>query len=168
MQPLDIAAVLANAKRPARTVELCLRGDLVADIEVATRDLAMANEAKDEEEVGRLTDLVLEHKQAMAQSLITVRLQAMVRADWIQMLSEHPPRIGNDTDEVLGFNPDGLYPAMIRQSWGEPEMTPAQLEQLLDELNDGQFSELAEAAYSVNTRGAVVPFGWRGSRPPLS
>lgn len=164
----DIKELIATAKRPARTVELCLRGDLVADIETATRDLAIAQEFKDEAELDRLAQLIMAMKEEMADSVVTVRLESMARDKWLEMLAQHPERTGNDMDEGLGFNPESMYPAMIRESWAEPELEADNLEALLAGLNDGQFSELAEAAFSVNTRGAVVPFGWRGYKRVLS
>lgn len=164
----DIKALIATAKRPARTVEVCLRGDLVADIETAMRDLAMAQEFKDEAELDRLAQLIMALKEEMSDSVIQVRLEAMKRDKWLEMIAMHPGRTGNEMDEGLGFNPDSMYPDMIRSSWATPELEPADLEALLAELNDGQFSELAEAAFAVNTRGAVVPFGWRGYRRILS
>lgn len=164
----DIKALIATAKRPARTIELCLRGDIVADIETATRALAIAQEFKDEAELDRLARLIMALKEEMADSIVQVRLTAMPRDKWLEMLAMHPGRVGNEMDEGLGFNPESMYPDMIRAAWSEPELEPAVLESLLAELNDGQFSELAEAAFAVNTRGAVVPFGWRGYKRILS
>lgn len=164
----DIKALIATAKRPARTVELCLRGDIVADIETAMRDLAIAQEFKDETEVDRLAKLIIALKEEMSDSVVQVRLEAMQRDKWLEMLAMHPGRPGEEPDDSLGFNPKTMYPDMIRSSWATPELEPADLEALLAELNDGQFSELAEAAFAVNTRGAVVPFGWRGYKRVMS
>lgn len=162
-----LSALIASAKPAARTVEICLRGDLVAEIEEATRQLALAREHKDDKKVDRLASHIAALKMEMADAVVTVRMEAMPRADWLKLLAGHPPE-RREPDETLGFNPETMYPAMIRAAWAAPELDQQDMERLIDSLNDGQFSELAEAAFAVNTRGAVVPFGWRGYSPAQS
>lgn len=164
---MDIHALIADAKPPARTVELCLRGDLVADLEQATRDLALAREHDDADGVATATERAAAARRAMAGAVLVVRFEAIPRREWLALLGEHPPRERDATDNRVGFNTETLYEAIIRRSWASPELTPADMDALLDAVNDGQFNELADAAFSVNTRGAVVPFGWRDySSPP--
>lgn len=164
---MDLHALIADARPPARTVELCLRGDLVAALEQTTRDLALADEHGDKPAAAALTEQAASLRRDMAAAVITVRFDAIPRREWLGLLAEHPPRDGNDLDRRLGFNTDTLYEAIVRRAWAEPVIDPADLDLLLDRLNDGQFNELADAAFSVNTRGAVVPFGWRDYRSTL-
>jgi hypothetical protein len=157
--------LITQAKPVSRSVEICLRGDLHADLEDATRDLAAAIDAKDQPATEAATARVTDVRRAMADSVVTVRFEAMPRARWLALIAEHAPRDGNTTDERLGFNTDALYAAAIRGSWVSPEATPADLDLLLERVNDGQFSDLADAAFSVNARSVFIPFGWRGSKP---
>jgi len=164
---MDLHDLIANASPPARTVELCLRGDLVAKLEQVTRDLALATANKDAAAVESLTKTAAEVRREMAQAVIVVRFEAIPRREWLALLAEHPPRDDDATDQRVGFNAATLYEAIVRRSWVAPELAPADLDALLEVVNDGQFNELADAAFSVNTRGAVVPFGWRDySSPP--
>jgi hypothetical protein len=164
---MDLHALIADAQPPARTVELCLRGDLVADLEQVTRDLALAQSNGDAEAVESLTERATAVRRYMAAAVIVVRFEAIHRRQWLALLAEHPPREDDATDARVGFNTATLYEAIVRRSWVAPELDPADLDALLDAVNDGQFNALADAAFSVNTRGAVVPFGWRDySSPP--
>lgn len=161
----DLHALIADAKPPARTVELCLRGDLVADLEQATRDLALARDHDADTTAAEAR--VMDARRAMAAAVLVVRFEAIPRREWLAILGEHPARDDSPTDQRVGFNADTFYEAIVRRAWAAPEVTPADLDALLAALNDGQFNELAEAAFAVNTRGAVVPFGWRDySSPP--
>lgn len=161
----DLHALIADAKPPARTVELCLRGDLVAALEQATRDAAQAKALGDTAAEKVAQENALAIRRDMAAAVIVVRFEAIPRRQWLTMMGEHPPREDNPTDERSGFNTETFYEAIVRASWASPDIDPADLDALLNAVNDGQFNELAEAAYTVNTRGAVVPFGWRGSSP---
>lgn len=161
---MDLHDLIAQAKPAARTVELCLRGDLVAETERITRATAIAGDAHDQAALAALVEELAETRALMAESLITVRMEAIPRADWLAALADNPPREGHRVDARNGFDTEGFYDAIIRASWREPDITPTDLDALLDVLSDGQYTELAEAAYSVNARAAVVPFGWRDSR----
>lgn len=155
--------LIADAKPPARTVEVCLRGDLTADLERATRALALAtaNEADTTEAMAQIAAL----RKQMAAATVEVTLTAMPRGDWLSLIAGHPPRDGNDTDQRVGFNTETFYDAAIRRSWAAPEATDDDLTGLLGALNDRQFNDLADAAWSVNAGGVSVPFGWRDWSP---
>jgi hypothetical protein len=156
---------IANAKPPARTVELCLRGDLTADLEAATRHLAAALDAKDQPLADLASEAVAALRAEMAEALITVRFEAMPRTAWLAMIAEHEPRDGHLVDERTGFNTETFYAAAIRGSWAAPDVEPDDLDTLLESINARQFDDLADAAFSVNARSVSIPFGWRGSKP---
>jgi hypothetical protein len=162
---MDLHDLIADAKPPTRTVELCLRGDLIAALEAATRDAAQAKALGTLLEEKAAQDTIAAIRRQMAAAIIVVRLEAIPRRRWLALIGEHPPREDDPTDERSGFNTATFYEAIVRASWASPDIEPADLDTLLDTLNDGQFNELSEAAFTVNTRGAVVPFGWRGSSP---
>lgn len=157
---MSVRDLIASAKPQARTVELCLRGDLVADLEDAARRAATAAtpEAKQ-----AAADDIARMRAEMAASVIVARLEAMPRAAWLALLAEHPPRDGEAVDQASGFNTATFYEAVVRGSWSAPDLSADDLDALLAAVNDGQWQELTEAAFTVNTRGAVVPPTWRPS-----
>jgi hypothetical protein len=160
---MNVHDLIASARPQARTVELCLRGDLVADLEDTARRLAVAKSRGDNTAQQDLEAEVTRLRATMAESVIVARLEAMPRAVWLSLLAEHPPRDGDAVDRASGFNTATFYEAVVRGSWSAPDLPPADLDALLAAVNDGQWQELAEAAFTVNTRGAVVPPTWRPS-----
>jgi hypothetical protein len=134
-------------------------------MEDATRDLAAALDAKDKDTADAATARVEQLRAEMSDALVTVRFEAMPRARWLELLTEHAPRDGHPVDERVGFNTATLYEGAIRESWASPEIDAEDMTALLDALNARQFDDLADAAFSVNARSVSIPFGWRGSSP---
>lgn len=160
---MSLHDLIADAKPPARTVEVCLRGDLAAELERATRALALAA-ANEADTTGPEAQIAAIRRQ-MADATVEVTLTAMPRREWLAMIAEHPPRDGHQVDTRVGFNTETFYDAAIRASWAAPEVSADDLTALLGALNDRQFNDLADAAWSVNAGGVSVPFGWRDWSP---
>jgi hypothetical protein len=159
----ELDALLASAKLPETTVPLCLRGDLQAEHETLERqltDLRARNSRKlagGSDETGlaqRLTAL----EEQMESSTITLRLRALQRRPWRELVESHPPRKGDEGDKVLGINQSTFLDALIGGCVVEPEMDAERLTTLLDKLSDAQFDKLAAAAWSLNRRDVGVPF----------
>ena len=160
---MNLHDLIAEAKPPARTVEVCLRGDLTAELERATRALALATANKADTAAGEA--LIGSLRSQMAAATVEITLTAMPRAEWLTMIAEHPPRDDNPTDMRVGFNTETFYTAAIRRSWTAPEASDDDVVALLGKINDRQFNDLADAAYSVNAGGVSIPFGWRDWSP---
>lgn len=84
-----------------------------------------------------------------------------------ELLEQHPPRPDPvdakkyHPDDVQGFNLMTFYPALVRASIAEPEMTDPRWEKLMrgkSRISDGQFDRLAAAAVRVNKRDNDLPF----------
>jgi len=163
MPDVDIAQLLADARLPERTVDVCLRGDLQADFEDLTKALSEAKGAPrtslaDGGQVASITEQIVALREQMAAATVTLRLRAMPRRDWAKMVAEHPPRDDNRDDKTRGINNETFHDAAVRACLVEPELGPGQFDALFDAVTDYQWSEIVSAVWMVN-RGAVdVPF----------
>jgi hypothetical protein len=170
----NFTEMLAEAKLPERTVEICLRADLVAEHEEAERDLEQAEKSTSTSLAGNGTGALIERIDAleaeMREASYTFVLRAAKRPAWRALIAGHPPRKGDDgetnkADAQWGFNLDTFYPAIVRACLVDPELTDAEFEVLLDEkLTDSQFSELATAAFNLNAGAIDIPFSLAASR----
>lgn len=163
---MDVTKLLASVKLPQTSVKLCLDGQLADEYAAVEQQLAQAkSEAKKADSMSagtgvRALEAQLEklRKQAEA-STVTFKLRAVGRKRWTELMAEHPPREGNTKDTLVGANEDTLAEALIREGLVEPLLSAEQLATLLDEhLSEGQYNELANAAYFVNRRSVSVPF----------
>src|SRR4051812_15401227 len=92
----------ADAQRAQRSVQVCLRGDLVAAWEAADRELTRAQEEQrsaNSKESGGLTELA-ENVRALEATMLEHAdewlLRALPRHKFRAMMAEHPPRVGED------------------------------------------------------------------------
>lgn len=160
----DIDALLDQARKPERTVRVCLRGDLVADIEEKERQIA---ESMTSDRVAgpraALGDEIDALREQMEAASVTLRLRALNRRAWADLEAKHPPRKDDAgelhrLDAVVGFNNDALFAEAIPQSLVDPELTPAQLDRLLDAITNQQYDEIVTCVYILNCQRITVPF----------
>lgn len=166
----DLDALLASAKLPEATVDVCLRGDLVAEWEVAEKQLqelqqaeakrTLAGSPEESAAVARVREL----EEQMRSSTITVTLRALRRPDWARLIADHPPRDGNKGDQAMQVNQSTLFEALVKVSIVSPEMDDARCQRFLDALTDAQFDGLATKAWNLNRRDVDVPFSRTASR----
>lgn len=170
-------AIIAAAKLPERSAELCLRGDLVARFQDLYRELKAAQEREkgggslDGGESLGLARQIDELRQEMAAHSVTFTFRGLPRttkdpakATWSALLAAHPPRDGDDQDKLLGLNRDTFYPALVRASLVDPVLDEDDWATLDGSLSDGQFQALVNAAWMVNARDVDVPFSPRVSQ----
>lgn len=159
----DFDALKASIKRPRQAVQLCLRGDLVAARDRATRDLVNAvAEAGDSlagsSEVGGLRDQLAAIEQEMLASTVTFEFEAVTRDEFAAIEDAAPVREdGRPTRE--------FFTALIAASLIEPDLTSEQVASLLEELSDGQVDVLEATAWAVNRETGSIPFSANGSAP---
>ena len=167
--PLDL---IAAAKLPEKSVPICLRGDLLSEWDTADAELMQISRtelvAPSLADGGRRRALAEQmealREQMLAES-VQFRLRAVGRRRWTQLLAEHPPRDGVDSDRALGVNGETFFTAIVRACVVEPVLTEAQWAGLLDEtLTSAQFEALADAAWTLNRKGVDVPFSRAASR----
>lgn len=165
-----------------RTEEVPIfQGDDAAKIEAARQEFNRVA-ASEVAPSGRLNDpsplqdAADAYDAAVADALpraVIATVQALGRKAYRTLLAEHPPRDGNETDATLGFNEATFMDALLEffdtetgeKSVVAPEFNARQpLVDWLDNLNDGTFTQLAEAAVRVNEGGSPDPKASLGSR----
>ncbi len=153
--------LIDSARRRERVLALPLRGDLIADHELADAELERLTKAptKDEAAILAATDLVADLEAQIAASTATLRFRALPRGGFQTLVAAHPAR----TDREETWNWDTFVPALIAASLVDPEMTEAEVVEFLDVIAEGQRDELFDAAYEVNQAGTRIPFSERAS-----
>lgn len=166
----DAKSVIGAGRLPERSIDLCLRGDLVSQLQELERELAVA--AEEEKVNGSLdsaaTRPIAEKMQAlrveMQEHTLTLKLHALPRRKWTALMAAHPPREDDKVDAVTGLNRDTFYDAMVRACVVEPVLDEDDWSGLDEKLSDGQWQALTNAAWAVNARDFDVPFLRRASQ----
>lgn len=167
---------LKQAQRPERTVQICLRGDLVAEWEAADRELKRAQEnvtnSKEGAGTGELVDRIRRLEAEMLEHTEVYRLRALPKYKFRKLVADHPPRTGEDgkpvdEDGLLGVNRDTFFLVLIRASVVEPPLDDEDWDFLIGEdglLTDRQIGDLEDAAWFLNRGEVNVPFSRAASR----
>jgi hypothetical protein len=167
--------MLGEAKRPERSVPLCLRGDLVADFEQVERELEAAQKKSSDSLAGggiaKLVDQLDALTEQMRDHTYDVRLRAMPKPEFRALVAAHPPRRAEDSSEIVerdryvGVNSETFFDALIRACVVDPELDDAEWKTLLEEtLTDKQFDALSDAAWYLNRGDVDIPFSRAASR----
>jgi hypothetical protein len=162
-----LADLLNDAALPEKTVEVCLRGDLLAEVEDLERELRDARISvqtmADQGRARKIAEQIEKAREAMREASVVFRLRGLTRKAWAGLVGAHPPRKDNDTDRALGYNMDTFFPALIRACVTEPELNDETWERLDPALSSAQFDELVDAALAVSRRRVDVPFSYAAS-----
>lgn len=168
----ELSALLGSAALPERTVEVCLRGDLQAEVEELSRELQQARNGAttlaDRGDLRKLAEQIEKTREAMLESTVVFRLRGLNRTAYSNLLAAHPPRDGHTGDSAAGFDVDAFFPALIRACITEPDLTDEQWTHLLEVLSSGQFDSLYDAALAVCRRKVDVPFSFAASATLLA
>lgn len=181
-----ILDLIRDARRPERTVPLCLRGDLVARFEDLERELRQANAAEKADDTfggsgsaARIAAEMSALREQMKAAEVVFRHRALGPIRSASLLTEHPPRLDEvhaDRDRRLGYNPDSLYLAVVRETCyaidrdGERlqlrdeetnddlgAMTDEQWSALIGAVSSQQFDRLFGAAWTLDHNDVEVP-----------
>ena len=168
---VDIGTILSGAKRPERTLELCLRPDLTAKLEDVQRRYAEEKDRPRESlaDGGNLTQLRDELEAIKAEAkehTVVFRFRALNHYRIQTMARDLPPRDGVPMDKQIGYNVDALTWHLFRECCYEPELTEEQVEHLIgpeDRVGDGvlspsQWKRLDETLDAVNFAARDIPF----------
>lgn len=164
--------MLGTARLPERTVELCLRGDLVAEHQQAERELEKAEKQPGDSLAGNGAAEIAERIRAleaeMQDSVYEFRLRALPAPKFRAFKAEHPTRVEggepNKQDAVFGFNIETGFEPLTRACLVDPELDDETWAQLMDSLTEQQFEELAAAAWILNRGEVDIPFSSAASR----
>lgn len=170
---------LAGAKLPERTVEICLRGDLVAEHEEAERQLEQAEKRPADSLAGSGTGELVERIEAleaqMREETETFTLRALPhrrsarddRPTHTELKKAHPPRREDgeiiDADEV-GYNVDSFNEALVKLCTVDPVLDADDWAELFAVISEGQFAVLAMASIFLNRGDINVPFSHAASK----
>lgn len=164
----DAKAAIAAAKLPERSVDLCLRGDLVAQLQELQRELVDAQREDEGSFDGGAALPVAQQIQALREEMleysVVFKLHALPRRKWTAMVAAHPPREDNEPDRVMGLNQETFFDALVKACVVDPVLDAADWADLDDRLSDGQWQALVNAAWAVNARDVDVPFSRAASR----
>lgn len=156
----DFASKMAGARPAERTVDICLRADLVAQLEDLERQAEQAGrnrKAASKEDAGpaAIVAQIEALQDEMRESTEVFRLVALSPRQYRKLRAEHPPRRNDageadDGDLRIGFNRDTFPHALIEASTTSPELTGEQWLELLGH------SETAAAALEAEGRDAEI------------
>lgn len=168
---MDFDQLMASAKLPTRTVRLCMRGDLAARYAQLQGVLDAAKEAA-ENGTGRFDDgaeevaaraEMQELAAEMEQYTLTLTMQAVSRGEYRRIMAACPPKEGDETDAVLGWDREKFPRDLVRRCIADPKLSDEQFARLMDAVTDRQYENLTDAAIAVNRRDVDVPFSRNGS-----
>ncbi len=159
--------MLAEAKLPEKTVELCLRGDLVAEHERTEQALNVESQRNTNSleggRIGELAEKLVALEEQMREHTYTFLIRALPRRDFRQLLADHPPRQDGEgeldkRDATVGLNTATFFDAMIRACLVDPELDDETWTELENKLSDRQYESLSDAAWAVNQADVSIPF----------
>ncbi|WNI16907.1 hypothetical protein [Actinacidiphila sp. ITFR-21] len=161
----DIADILAAA-RPRETVtRICTAGDVAAEVDALTAELARVSE---DWEPGDLTAVhpgrevaakLADARERMRAAEVEFRFRYIGDRAYQDLLAAHPP-----ADHKEAFDPASFPPALIAASCIDPVMTEDQARELFEVVNEGQIKKLFDAAWDAhNDAPEAVPFSLAAS-----
>lgn len=147
----DVKALIGAAKRPERTVTICLRPDLLAEWQRAADELQRVREqprgSLDDAGPVALAQKVGDLEQQMRDASVEFVVRALPRAKVRALQAD------TDDDEALAL-------AVLRASLVEPVLDDDDWDHLFGDdgvLPLGEVQRLADASNAVNFRGTSVP-----------
>ncbi len=168
---------IKNARLPETVVRIAMRGDLVAQYEMLTRQLRSALETKATgmagAGVGDLQTRIDQLTEEMQESVVEFTLRALPRTTrptdnrptFAELKKQHPPREVNGDlereDIMAGFVNALTFPdPLVRASIIDPPLDDEDWDNL--EISQGQFDELVQAAWQLNQGRVDIPFSPAG------
>jgi hypothetical protein len=155
---MDIEEILNGYELPERTVQVCLKGSLVAEYEDLERQLPGASR-----ESGSLSEpsqavtvarRMEELRQQMAASSRTFRFRALPGSGYEELQHQHAPR--KDQQEM--FNAETFPIALISACCVDPPMTEDHVRKFKATVSDKQYWDVYDTAVAVNRASVDVPF----------
>jgi len=166
-----IEDLLAKVKPATASVRVCLRGDLLGDLDLINDDLEQYDEwepasMSDSDPRTELRARKAELEDQMREASASFRFQSIGDKAWSDLLAAHPAREGKQDEE--NWDATTFPAALIAASAVEPTMTVAQAEALLDGFTLNQRNSIFQTAMSACMRGVSIPFMPPSSADPVS
>lgn len=155
----DISELLEQASHREVTVQVCLAGDAGAELEALEEELGQLGEwtptsLAEKNPAFELQERVEAARQRVRESAVEFRFRALGHRAYSNLLAAHPaPKESKEPYDAGTF-----LPAVLAACCVEPSLTPAQVDRLLDVVNDGTARTLFAAALAVNEEPSPIPF----------
>lgn len=169
----DFRAMMAEARLPEDTVDVCLRGDLLAEFHALEKQLEQEQESNRDSlasSAGDLLDQMNAIQAQMRDATYPVRLRALKGPAFRQLLADHPPRRldNGEIDPVergYDFNVATFFEPLLRACLIDPEITTAgDWAAFVDALTSYQFDELCVRCIILNRGKVDIPFSLAASQ----
>lgn len=174
----NFKTMLAEAKLPEKTIQVCLRGDLAGEFEQLKQLLSDAqNDRADALDAGADVAELAGQLEALRQEMLThtypFKVRALPQREFRALRTEHPPRMVDaagdvkvhDDDSGFGVNMVTFFDTLVRRCVVDPVLDDAEWDDLLGEkLTSSQYDALALAAWFVNVRDVDIPFSYAASK----
>lgn len=169
---MSVLDTLKSARAPERSVQVCMRGDLVSRYEDLERELREVSKRDVDSfsgtgEATAIVERMQEVQNEMHAAEVTFRFRAIGAMPSLELAAGHPPRADNARDKSLGYNPTSYYPAVIRAACyaidqGDDSLDPADMseedwEALFAALSSQQFDQVFGAAWLCDHQDIEVP-----------
>lgn len=155
----DISELLAGASPREVTVKVCLAGDAAAEATALEEQLGELGEFKptslgQANPAFELQERIEAARQRAREGAVEFRFRALGHRAYSNLLAAHPA----PEDSKEPYDAGTFLPAVLAACCVEPSLTPAQVDRLLDVVNDGTARTLYAAALAVNEEPSPVPF----------
>lgn len=156
--------ILGKVRPPERTVELCLRGDLVVELERLEADLDSLEDdgslAGTSTQARQIAEQIERLREEMRDATVTFKFRGLPYAEYSKLMKQHPPR--KDTDDI-DVNWATFPSAIIQACCVDPALDTDGVDKLADALTHAQWDRLFGAAYAVNRTTVDIPKSGRAS-----
>lgn len=158
---LSLDEILNGRKPASKSVPICMRLDVMADIEELEREITRLGQDNDDPRLAganelsaaELADKIRELEAEAQKYTINLRLQAIDRLVWNQKVDEHTEELESGEKKldlsalVVDIFPDSLV---------SPEMSIKQTNDFLTKLSEGQWEQVMQATWDLNRRVTTV------------
>jgi hypothetical protein len=155
----DLSEILAGASPRELTMPVCLAGDASAELEALEAELAQLGEwvptgMGQTNPAAALQEQIDAARERVRQAVVQFQFRALGHRPYSNLLAAHPAPEGSK--EL--YDPGTFLPALLAACCFEPSLTLAQVDRLLDAVNDGTARTLFGAALAVNEEPNPIPF----------
>lgn len=152
----DLDEQLDEAKIAERSVEICLRPDLIEEYKQLRGELAEGTE--DSLAGGGSSDELAALEARIRKATKKFTLRALPRKEYRKLLTQHPPRKDRAEDRAVGYNLESFIGDLVRRCTVKPVMSETRWDKMEVKLSSGQWDKLHATAHVVNATEANLPF----------
>lgn len=162
VKPLSVSQILAARKLATKSLPVCMRGDVLADIQELERQINQLRSDDDDPRMvgantataGELAEQIRDLEEEAERYTINLRLQAVERGDWnrqVDLHTDEDPDSGERKLDLAALCVD-IFPDTIIA----PEMTAGEQTAFLTGLTEGQWEEIMQAIWDLNRKKITV------------